>query len=65
MNDTKYNFDNDADETAETALDLRDLHPLDNDPVNNESSFRLSDEIFQRRGDSFEDFENLVDMAGG
>ena len=65
MNDTKYNFD-DADETAEITTDVRELPSLDDDPVTNESGFRISDEIFRiGRNDFVDEFENLVDMAGG
>lgn len=55
---------NENDEIPEQ--NILDLPSLDNDPVTNSESFKLSDEIFElRRSRQFiEDFESLVDMAG-
>lgn len=61
--------DREIDETETETIQQQDvlsLASLDQDPVSNESSFRLSDEIFELRNSRqyIEDFESLVDMAG-
>jgi len=42
---------------------ILELPTLDDDPVSNESSFRISNEIYNRKS-YIEDFESLIDMAG-